>query len=199
MAKIKCFKGEVIFAKQAKGRLLRGLGVWSLALLLLTLGLGTIGLPGCNYIPGCKKTPPPTVTPPAKAGVPKAGEAKTSEEAEKPKETFAYHPGSRRDPFKPLVVARAPGEKIKGDPKKSLEIGDLKLVGIVWDKRGYYYALVETPQGLGYTLKQNDQVGLNAVVGKITKDAVHFQIKTRPLAGAKGETAEVVLKLRKED
>lgn len=193
------FRGNRLKRAKTGDEFVAGRGYLPLMALILMLVMVLAAAAG--VLPGCKKktitTAPAPV--PSKAPAPKAPEAKAPEAAEKPKETVAYTAGGRRDPFKPLVVTKAPGEKVKGDPKKALDVGDLKLVGIVWDKRGFYYALVETPQGLGYTLRPNDQVGMNAVVQKITQEEVRFQVKTRPYAGVKGETSEVVLKLRKEE
>lgn len=173
--------------------------IWLVGFIFLLIA-GVL-LVGCNWLGfGKKASAPAPAAPSAAAKAPaKAAEAKAPETAPPAAETFAYSSGGKRDPFVALIIARGPGEKIKGDAKRSLEVGDLKLVGIVWDKRGYYYALVETPQGLGYTLRKNDQIGLSTVVSKITKDSVHFLTKTRAYAGAKGEASEVVLKLRKED
>jgi Tfp pilus assembly protein PilP len=168
-------------------------------LLLLALYLIVLVVVGGIGLVGCKKSSPTPAAPPAppKAAAPQA-EAKAPEAEGQPK-PISYYAGGRRDPFKPLVVTKEGGEKIKGDPKRAIEVGDLKLVGIVWDKRGFFYALVETPQGIGYTLKPNDQIGINTVVYRITKEAVHFHVKTRAPGGGKGETSEVVLKIRKEE
>lgn len=79
-----------------------------------------------------------------------------------------YDPRDRRDPFRPLV--EPPREET------ALDIGGYKLSGIVW-QRNQYFALLETPDGLGHILKVNDQLGPNARVKEITKEAVLIEMK----------------------
>ena len=112
---------------------------------------------------------------------------------------YAYDAGGRRDPFRPLVLAKTEATKVR--PKTglaALEVGELKLVGIVWGQRGYY-ALVEAPSGAGYVVRSNDVIGEDAHVTKITSESIQFEVKsTAP--GPQGTKARMVeIRLKKEE
>ncbi|MCI0483666.1 MAG: pilus assembly protein PilP [candidate division NC10 bacterium] len=99
-----------------------------------------------------------------------------------------YAPKDRRDPFHPLV-----------DPpreEKALDVGGYKLSGIVW-QRQQYFALLETPDGLGHILKVNDRLGPNARVKEITKDAVLIEMKEEDVA-RKGQVRTIRLELQQQ-
>jgi Tfp pilus assembly protein PilP len=99
-----------------------------------------------------------------------------------------YNPKDRRDPFHPLV-----------DPpreEKALDIGGYKLSGIVW-QRQQYFALLETPDGLGHILKVNDRLGPNARVKEITKDTVLIEMKDDDVA-RKGQVRTIRLELQQQ-
>lgn len=63
-----------------------------------------------------------------------------------------------------------------------MDVGGYKLAGIVW-QRNQYFALLETPDGLGHILKVDDRLGPDAWVKEITKDAVFIEMKGRKIAG----------------
>lgn len=109
---------------------------------------------------------------------------------------YSYNPGGRPDPFAPLVVPGADeGKGKKG--LKALQVSELKLTGIVWDKR-QYVALVEAPDGLGYVLKVNDLIGNAARVARISSNSVMFEVKEQPYL-PQSRVREVELKLKKEE
>jgi hypothetical protein len=111
---------------------------------------------------------------------------------------FNYTPGGRRDPFRPLVMARAPAPRAKTG-LASLDPADLKLTGVIWDRRGYY-ALVEAPNGLGYVIRLNDVIGEDARVMKITPEGMTLEMETRAeLPREKGQKRLVEIRLRKEE
>jgi hypothetical protein len=81
----------------------------------------------------------------------------------------------------------------------SLDPNDLKLTGIVWDRRGYY-ALVEAPNGLGYVIRPNDVIGDEARVAKITPEGLVLEIDARSdLPRKQGAKRTVEVKLRKPE
>ena len=80
---------------------------------------------------------------------------------------LAYEARGRRDPFAPVQVAKE---------KTGLEVGTVKLVGIISGSRPL--ALAETPDGLGYILKQGDVLG-NGRVTEVTANSVTFAISGR--------------------
>ena len=101
-----------------------------------------------------QKSPAPTVMP------------KTPEPGP-PLPPLAYEARGRRDPFAPVQVATE---------KTGLEVGAVKLVGIISGITPL--ALAETPDGLGYILKQGDVLG-NGRVTEVTANSVTFAISGR--------------------
>ena len=99
-----------------------------------------------------------------KAQAKKEGEAsalppKVSEPAEPPR----YFSAGKRDPFRPLAskakgAAARPRENLS--PLERFELGQLKLVGIVWDIKESR-AMVEDGLGLGYIVKVSTSIGPN--------------------------------------
>ena len=123
---------------------------------------------------------PPASTPPAPAPEPRA--------------TTAPAPGGVRDPFEPLVRKLEPGEE-----RKVQEVANLKLVGIVWDVKDSeaIRALVETPDGLGYYLRLNEEKFGGKVVA-VERDRVRFVIRENvPGVGTRERSVE--LRLPKPD
>jgi len=126
------------------------------------------------------------------SGTPKAG-AKTGSDQEaiasaspdvaaKPSSKMppVYNPKGKIDPFEPLFketpeVAVVKKERKKRTPRTPLEridIGQLKLVGIILAKSGNR-ALVEEASGKGYVIKPGTYLGTNSgKVVKIEKDKV---------------------------
>ncbi len=84
--------------------------------------------------------------------------AKKPEQPDRPR----YSPAGKRDPFQPLslkprVAARA---RENLSPLERYEIGQLKLVAVVWDIKEPK-AMVEDATGLGYIVKVGTLVGPN--------------------------------------
>ena len=77
-----------------------------------------------------------------------------------------YSPVGKRDPFQPLPLkvkaTRRPRENLS--PLERYELGQLQLVGIVWDAKEPR-AMVEDAAGLGYIVKVGTPIGPNE--GKI--------------------------------
>ena len=133
------------------------------------------------------KAPAPSAAPPAAAPAP-APAAPADPTAGAPA------PTGPRDPFEPLVRKVEPGEE-----RKTQEIASLKLVGIVWDAKDAeaIRALVETPDGLGYYLRLNEEKFGGKVVA-LERDRVRFVIREEvPGVGTRERTVE--LRLPKPD
>ncbi len=93
-----------------------------------------------------------------------------------------------RDPFEPLVT-KAP----EGENRPSLS--GLRLVGVVWDpaRRDQVRALVETPDGLGYYVRLNEEKFGGKVVA-IERDRVRFSVREQDPGGqARVRTVELKL------
>lgn len=184
--------------------------VGALALLAGCQGGGTSAPPA----PEAQKAPPaaaakaPPSAAPTKgpAGATAAGARQTTASAPAPAAAspsapagFTYDPRGRRDPFRPLVVVRAPTARPKTG-LASLDPAELKLTGIIWDQRGFYYALVEAPNGLGYVIRTNDVIGEEARVTKITPEGMTLELETRAeLPRERGQKRLVEIRLRKEE
>jgi hypothetical protein len=82
-----------------------------------------------------------------------------------------------RDPFSPLVTKAAEGEM-----RPSLS--GVRLVGVVWDpvRRDQIRALVETPDGLGYYVRMNEEKFGGRVVA-IERDRVRFSVREQDPSG----------------
>jgi type IV pilus assembly protein PilP len=106
-----------------------------------------------------------------------AGSAKSPHAAADP-ETTAEKPAEAAPPSFPLIVKRDPfrpftldvkiteKEKQKRSPLERYELGQLKLVGVIWDVK-QPNAMVEDGAGLGYVVKPGTPIGPND--GKVKK------------------------------
>lgn len=186
-------------------RIRRGLGVslrWppylgSVSAYAVIIGFG---LSGCSG----ESTPGPAT--PARPPQPAAATPATPVAVPAPQPAappYVYEAKGRRDPFRPLIVPRV--TEAKSRPKTglaALEVNELKLAGIVWEKRGYF-ALVEASNGVGYVLHVNDTVGERARVTKITPQSVIFEVGLDmgggPTSSQPVRTRAVELRLRKEE
>ncbi|MFQ5846403.1 MAG: hypothetical protein ACE5IQ_01875 [Candidatus Methylomirabilales bacterium] len=154
----------------------------------LTLGLLLLSLvsAGCSS----EAPSPPTRRPAQRPGRSTAAAPTRSSPAGQPVNLgpARYNPKDRRDPFYPLV--EPPREE------KALDIGGYKLSGIVWQK-DHYFALLETPDGLGHILRVNDRLGPDARVKAITKEAVLIEMKDKN-AARKGQVRTIRLELQQK-
>lgn len=95
--------------------------------------------------------------PPKKAKAEPELPARKSEDGEAPRYT-----AKGRDPFRPITlkrqVTRKPRENLS--PLERYEIGQLKLVGVIWDIKEPK-AVVEDGAGLGYIIKVGTPIGSN--------------------------------------
>ncbi|HYL80034.1 MAG TPA: pilus assembly protein PilP [Candidatus Acidoferrum sp.] len=154
---------------------------------------------------GCSDGGTPTSTPPASKPAQQPVAAKPAPPAPAPAPApaeYAYETKGRRDPFRPLIMPRKAEVKGPSKPKserEGLQVAELKLAGIVWERSGAY-ALVETPTGKGYVLRVNDRIGedFGARVAKITPNAVTFEVKPA-IPGPQAQARLVELRLKKEE
>lgn len=99
---------------------------------------------------------------------------------------YSYNPSGRRDPF--AIVLRDPkmGEENQSlPPLQQLSLTELNLIGIVWGGFGYS-AMVQAPDGKGYTVRQGTRVGPNGgAVSSITENAIVVQERFTDVYGNK--------------
>lgn len=152
---------------------------------------------GCRTKEAEKKLSPKQ--PAAKLETAKAEAPKEPSRA--PEEGYTYNPRGRRDPFKSLLIVEREKAARLGEvlpPLQKIDSADFKLTGIIWDQ-AEYTAMVETPDGKGFVVKEGMIVGLNkGVVKKITPRAVTIEEKIKTHLGDT-KTREVTLELRKRE
>jgi len=140
-----------------------------------------------------KAEKPAAVAPPTEAA-PAAAETK----ADAP-EGLRLAPG-RRDPFRPITLnVRAASTRRRENlsPLERFEIGQLKLVGVVWNVKEPT-ALVEDSSGLGYMVKAGTPIGSNdGKVREVRRDSLIVEEVFVDLYGAK-KKREVSMRLAVE-
>ncbi|GAB4267272.1 MAG: hypothetical protein Kow0092_20560 [Deferrisomatales bacterium] len=161
----------------------------------------------------CSTEPPPR--PPATAAAPAA--AKPAPKAVKParKEppeqaqqaeppAFVYDPVGLRDPFQPFIKLEVkkkakPQVFVPKTPLQRYAVEELRLVGILWARKGRAKALIEDPEGKGYVVSSGTLVGdRGGKVIEIRPEKVVIEERSVDLLGE--ENVKVVdMTLRKPD
>lgn len=130
-----------------------------------------------GIIAGCSTEappPPPVVGRPAPKAQASQPAAQKAAEPEKKAEAVAlYDPRGKRDPFYSFVrqetVQRGKADLAAVPPIQRYELGELKLVGVLWTKKGPM-ALVEDAEGKGYSVTTGSRIGRSGgVVTRITE------------------------------
>lgn len=110
-----------------------------------------------------------------------------------------YDPSGRRDPFAPVVQDLQLGKTDENlPPLQRVTLTELNLVAIVWGAYGYT-AMVQTPEGHGYTIRRGTKIGQNyGVVSAITERGIIVQERFTDVYGKKQEREYVKLLHPKE-
>jgi type IV pilus assembly protein PilP len=110
-----------------------------------------------------------------------------------------YDPSGRRDPFAPIVQELQPGKTDTTlPPLQRVTLTELNLIAIVWGAYGYT-AMVQTPEGHGYTVRRGTRMGQNnGVVSAITERGIIVQERFTDVYGKKQEREHVKLLHPKE-
>lgn len=86
--------------------------------------------------------------------------------------TFTYSTQGRRDPFMSLLYNIREKKTAGLTPLQQRSLGELRIIGIVWGIKGNI-AMIETPDGKGYVIKEGTPVGTEGgVVKNITEHSV---------------------------
>jgi type IV pilus assembly protein PilP len=112
---------------------------------------------------------------------------------------YFYSPGGRRDPFAAIVErgAGALGED-ELPPLQRATLTELNLIGIMWGGFGYV-AMVQTPDGKGYTVTRGTRIGPNkGVVRAVTDKAIVVEEQFTDIYGKK-QVREFVKPLHAEE
>lgn len=112
---------------------------------------------------------------------------------------FGYDPSGRRDPFAPVLQQLQPGKADANlPPLQRVSLTELNLIAIVWGAYGYT-AMVQTPEGFGYTVRRGTRLGQNnGVVSAITERGIIVQERFTDVYGKKQEREFVKLLHPKE-
>lgn len=110
-----------------------------------------------------------------------------------------YDPAGRRDPFTPILSQLAPGQVDPTlPPLQRVNLTDMNLIAIIWGAYGYT-AMVQTPDGNGYTVRKGTRVGPNSgVVSAVTEKGIIIQERFTDVYGRKQEREYVKLLHPKE-
>jgi type IV pilus assembly protein PilP len=153
--------------------------------------------------PGCKgeSVPPaktPVATPQAKPDQKQVASAAPAQEptsAERIMDSnYAYDPENRPDPFKSILLTGTTKNKQFLPPLQQRDVAEMKVIAIVWGGLGRS-AMLQTPDGKGYTVRIGTRVGPNqGVVTKITPRTVIVDERYTDVFG-ETKTRQVVLEL----
>jgi type IV pilus assembly protein PilP len=111
----------------------------------------------------------------------------------------SYDPSGRRDPFAPIIENNPQGQSDAVlPPLQRIGLTELSLIGIVWGAYGYT-AMVQTPDGKGYSIRRGTRVGPNnGIVSSITDRGIIVQERFTDVYGNKQEREYVKLLHAKE-
>jgi type IV pilus assembly protein PilP len=118
---------------------------------------------------------------------------------ESPPPPRSYDPSGRRDPFAPIVQQLGLGPLDQTlPPLQRVGLTEMNLIAIVWGAYGYT-AMVQTPDGNGYTVRRGTRIGPNnGVVSAITEKGIIVQERFTDVYGKKQEREYVKLLHPKE-
>lgn len=116
-----------------------------------------------------------------------------------PAGAHSYDPSGRRDPFTPVIQQLGAGSADPSlPPLQRVGLTEMNLIAVVWGSYGYT-AMVQTPDGNGYTVRRGTRVGLNnGVVSAITEKGIIVQERFTDVYGRKQEREYVKLLHPKE-
>jgi type IV pilus assembly protein PilP len=99
-----------------------------------------------------------------------------------------YDPAGRRDPFAPVLSQLSPGQVDPTlPPLQRIGLTDMNLIAIIWGAYGYT-AMVQTPDGNGYTVRKGTRIGPNSgVVSAVTEKGIIVQERFTDVYGRKQE------------
>lgn len=110
-----------------------------------------------------------------------------------------YDPSGRRDPFAPVLQQLSPGQvDLTLPPLQRVGLTDMNLIAVIWGAYGYT-AMVQMPDGNGYSVRKGTRIGPNnGVVSAITEKGIVVQERFTDVYGRKQEREYVKLLHPKE-
>jgi len=166
--------------------------------LLLAVGLGSAetgtGSQPLNIVPG--QAPSPTSAGTAANETIQPGVPNSMVE---PVSTHSYDPSGRRDPFVPVLQQLGLGQIDPTlPPLQRVGLTEMNLIAVVWGAYGNT-AMLQTPDGNGYTVRRGTRIGPNnGVVSAVTEKGIVVQERFTDVYGTKQEREYVKLLHPKE-
>jgi type IV pilus assembly protein PilP len=116
-----------------------------------------------------------------------------------PNSARSYDPSGRRDPFIPVLQQFAVGSIDPSlPPLQRVGLTEMNLIAVVWGAYGNT-AMVQTPDGNGYTVRRGTRIGPNnGVVTAVTEKGIVVQERFTDVYGTKQEREYVKLLHPKE-
>ena len=111
----------------------------------------------------------------------------------------SYDPSGRRDPFAPVLQQLGLGPIDPTlPPLQRVGLTEMNLIAVIWGAYGSS-AMVQTPDGNGYTVRRGTRVGPNnGVVSAVTEKGIVVQERFTDVYGSKQEREYVKLLHPKE-
>ena len=157
-------------------------------------GMSSQDVPSLNDVP--RHTLSPTVAP--AAGDENAQPVAPNSILE-PASVQSYDPAGRRDPFVPVLQQLGLGPIDPTlPPLQRVGLTEMNLIAVVWGAYGNT-AMVQTPDGNGYTVRRGTRIGPNnGVVSAVTEKGIVVQERFTDVYGSKQEREYVKLLHPKE-
>jgi len=116
-----------------------------------------------------------------------------------PVSAHSYDPSGRRDPFVPVLQQLGLGPIDPTlPPLQRVGLTEINLIAVVWGAYGNT-AMVQTPDGNGYTVRRGTRIGPNnGVVSAVTEKGIVVQERFTDVYGSKQEREYVKLLHPKE-
>ena len=116
-----------------------------------------------------------------------------------PASAQSYDPAGRRDPFVPVLQQLGLGPIDPTlPPLQRVGLTEMNLIAVVWGAYGNT-AMVQTPDGNGYTVRRGTRIGPNnGVVSAVTEKGIVVQVRFTDVYGSKQEREYVKLLHPKE-
>lgn len=152
------------------------------------------------FLIGCQQVAPPQPQPAAapqakKEAQPQAAAPAAAQIKEEKKEEVAIDI-KQKNPFKPFITktTEKAAVAVPKTPLQRYELDQLKVVAIIWGLNGSI-AMIEAPDGKGYSVKRGDLIGSrDGRVKRVEKDRIVVEEKFSE-AGGEVTTSEFEIKL----
>lgn len=171
-----------------------GTGIGSHVRQISPMRQDSLKVPSLNDVP--QHAPSPTAA--AAAGDENAQPVAPNSMLE-PASANSYDPSGRRDPFVPVLQQLGLGPIDPTlPPLQRVGLTEMNLIAVVWGAYGNT-AMVQTPDGNGYTVRRGTRIGPNnGVVSAVTEKGIVVQERFTDVYGSKQEREYVKLLHPKE-